>query len=117
MLYIPDSWTMEIGFRVSIVCWIPDSLSWITDSNAQDSGFHQHWKISSIPENPDYFRSFNLPPITSTYCLRGVNDTFTVFLKILKEQRSVRMSKGPVFIYRRGEGWGGGGFGAKQGEI
>ena len=79
MLYILDSWTMEIGFRNSIVCWIPDSFSWITDSNVQDSGFHQHWKIWWIPENPDYLRSFNLPPITPTNCLGGVNDTLTVF--------------------------------------
>ena len=75
---------MEIGFRVSIVCGIPYSLSWIADSNAQDSGFHLHWKISWILENPDYLRSFNLPPITSTNCLGGVNDTLTVFFENFK---------------------------------
>ena len=72
-----------------------DNGNWIPDFNRLlDSG------------NPDYLRSFNLPAIFSTYCLRGVNDTFTVFLTIFKEQRSVTMSKGPVIIYRRGEGWG-----------
>ena len=32
---------MELGFRISIVSGIPDSLSCIPDSKAQDSGFHK----------------------------------------------------------------------------
>ena len=31
---------LELGFRISIVNRIPDSLSWIADSKARNSGFH-----------------------------------------------------------------------------
>ena len=34
-------WTLRCGFRISLDSGIPDSLSWITDSKVQDSGFHK----------------------------------------------------------------------------
>ena len=37
---ILDSMSMEPGFRIPIISRILDSLSWIPDSKAQDSGFH-----------------------------------------------------------------------------
>ena len=36
------SFSVELGFRIPIVSSIPDSLSCIPDSKAQDSGFHKH---------------------------------------------------------------------------
>ena len=38
--WIPDFLTVKLGFRISIISGIPDSLSCIPDSKAQDSGFH-----------------------------------------------------------------------------
>ena len=37
----PDSLSVEFGFRIPIVCRIPDNSSWITDSKAQDVGSHK----------------------------------------------------------------------------
>ena len=34
-----DSLSVELGFRITIIIEIPDSLSWIPDFKAQDSGF------------------------------------------------------------------------------
>ena len=42
--------SVELGFRILIVCGIPDSLSCIADSKAQDSGFHK-----------EEFPSFRIP--------------------------------------------------------
>ena len=62
-LWNPDSFWIpcpEQGFRIPIVCGIPDPKSWNTDSKAQHSGFHKHnfsrfriplGKISQIPDN------------------------------------------------------------------
>ena len=36
----PEFHVLELGFRISIVHRIPDSLSWVADSKARDSGFH-----------------------------------------------------------------------------
>ena len=33
--------SVEFGFWIPIVCGIPDSLSYIPDSKAQDFGFHK----------------------------------------------------------------------------
>ena len=33
--------SVELGFWIEVVSRIPDSLSCIPDSNAQDSGFHE----------------------------------------------------------------------------
>ena len=38
--WIPDSLSVELGFRIPIVSGIPDSISCIPDSTAQDSKFH-----------------------------------------------------------------------------
>ena len=38
--HVTDSLSVELGFRIPIVSGIPDSLSCIPDSKAQDSGFH-----------------------------------------------------------------------------
>ena len=38
---IPDSLSVVLEFRIPIVSRIPDSLSCILDSKAQDSGFHK----------------------------------------------------------------------------
>ncbi|CAH3171229.1 unnamed protein product [Porites lobata] len=64
----PDSLSVEFGFRISIVCRIPDNSRWTTDSKAQDAGFHMQtfprfWipqaKISPTPESgvPDMGQS------------------------------------------------------------
>ena len=42
MHWIPDYLSVELEIRILIVSGIPDSLSWIVDSNAQDSGFNNH---------------------------------------------------------------------------
>jgi len=39
--WIPDSLSIDLGFRILIVSGIPDSLSCIPDSKAQDSGFQK----------------------------------------------------------------------------
>ena len=41
---------MELGFSIPIVSGIPDSLSFIPDSEVQDSGFHKQ-KITRIQES------------------------------------------------------------------
>ena len=46
----PDSVAVELEFRIPVVSDIPDSLSWIPDSEAQDSGFHKQ-KIFQILES------------------------------------------------------------------
>ena len=43
--YALDSLSLDFGFRIPIVSWIPDSLSWFPDSKHQDSKFHKY-KIS-----------------------------------------------------------------------
>ena len=59
--WIPDSLSVELGFRIPIVSgFIPDSLSCIQDSKAQDSGFHSKnfkcWIQDSTRKNfPDSF--------------------------------------------------------------
>ena len=40
-LWIPDCSTVKIGFRIPIASGILDSLSWTTDSKAQESEFHK----------------------------------------------------------------------------
>ena len=47
---------MELGFRIPIVSGIPDSLSCIPFSKAQDSGFHN----SDFPDS-----GFRIPDSTS----------------------------------------------------
>ena len=37
-----QSLSVELGFRIPIVSGIPDSLSWIPDSKAQDFWLHEH---------------------------------------------------------------------------
>ena len=39
--WIPDSLSVELRFRILVVCGIPDLLSWIPDSKAQDFRFHK----------------------------------------------------------------------------
>ena len=45
---------LELGFRISIVHRIPDSLSWVAVSKARDSGFHYQkfpgfWNPGDLP--------------------------------------------------------------------
>ena len=47
---VPDFQSVELGFWIAIVSGIPDSLSCILDSNAQDSEVPQT-KISRIPRS------------------------------------------------------------------
>ena len=44
----PDSLSVEFGFRIPIVCRIPDNSSWITDSKAQDAGSHKQTSEKKI---------------------------------------------------------------------
>ena len=37
----PDALSVEFGFRIPIVCRIPDNSSWITDSKALEFEFHK----------------------------------------------------------------------------
>ena len=37
----PDSLSVEFGFRIPIVCRIPDNSSWMTDSKALELQFHE----------------------------------------------------------------------------
>ena len=37
--WTPDSLSAELGFRITIISEIPDSLSWVSDCKAQDSEF------------------------------------------------------------------------------
>ena len=46
---IPWSLSVKLGFWIPIVSGIPDSLSCIPDSKAQDFGFHKQ-KFPRIPE-------------------------------------------------------------------
>ena len=40
--WIADPSSVELGFRIPIVSWIPDSLSWFPDfQDDQDSEFHK----------------------------------------------------------------------------
>ena len=51
MPWIQDSLFVELGFRIAIVSWIPDSLSCFADSKAQDSGLHkQNFPRFQIPQ-------------------------------------------------------------------
>ena len=81
---------MELGFRIPIVSGIPDSLSCIPDSKAQDSGFHKPrfpgirnqdsitWGDSRSRENKSqnwlYFnlRDFSPCDICTLFCDRQV---------------------------------------------
>ena len=38
--WIPEFLTVKLGFRISIISGIPDSLSCIPNSKAQESGFY-----------------------------------------------------------------------------
>ena len=50
-LWIPDCSTVKIGFRIPIASKILDSLSWITNSKARESEFHeQKFPGSRIPQ-------------------------------------------------------------------
>ena len=40
-LRILRSFSVKLGFRIPIVCGIPDSYSYFSDSKAQDSGFYE----------------------------------------------------------------------------
>ena len=57
----PDSSTgfliflLELGFRIAVVCGIPDSLSWIPDSKTQNSVLHKR----HFPDSG--FRKQNFP--------------------------------------------------------
>ena len=46
-----DSMSMEPGFRIPIISGILDFLSWIPDSKAQDSGFHNQILSRYFPES------------------------------------------------------------------
>ena len=46
---------LELGFRIPIVCGIPDSLSWTPDSKTQNSIFHKRNSTNSG------FRKQNFP--------------------------------------------------------
>ena len=56
--WIPDSLSVDLGFRILIVSGIPDSLSCIPDSKAQDSGFQKQKfpgfsiQLQKFPEKP-----------------------------------------------------------------
>ena len=51
MLWISDSLSVKIGFRIPIASGILNPLSWITDSKAQESEFHeQKFPGSRIPQ-------------------------------------------------------------------
>ena len=50
--WIPDSLMVEKGFRILFIIEIPDSLSCIPESKAQDSGFHKP-KFAPF-QNPNY---------------------------------------------------------------
>ena len=50
---VPDSsfWSVELRFRIPIISGIPDSLSKISDSKAQDAGFNkQNFSKVWIPQ-------------------------------------------------------------------
>ena len=47
-----QSLSVELGFWIPIVSEIPDSMSCILDSEAQDSGFHKQIFPDSGIENP-----------------------------------------------------------------
>ena len=49
-LWIPDSLSMALKFRILIVTGIPDSLCWIMASKARDPGFEK-LKFSWLPES------------------------------------------------------------------
>ena len=49
--WLPDSLSVELGYRIPIVSGIPDSFSCIPDSTAQDSKFHPQ-KFPRF-QNPD----------------------------------------------------------------
>ena len=60
---VPDSsfWSVELRFRIPVISGIPDSLSKISDSKAQDSGFHkQNFSEVWIPQ-AKFSRSLEFP--------------------------------------------------------
>ena len=59
---IVDSLSVEPEFRIPIVSGIPDSLSGIQDSKAQNFGFHD--SISWIPDPQKFPRFRNLDSFT-----------------------------------------------------
>ena len=62
-----QSFLVDLGFWIPILCGIPDSLSCIPDSKTRNSGFHKG-KIYQIPD----FTSRNFPDSGDRIPLHGV---------------------------------------------
>ena len=83
---------MELGFRIVIVGGIPDYLSRITDSKAQDFGFHK--QNISFPSKVMLF--FFLPALLNlnfkqTHSLKALIDLHSYNLyKLRKHNRKLR---------------------------
>ena len=62
--WIPDSLSLELGFRIPIVSGIPDSLSCTPDSKAQNSWFHSKTLLDSESHKRKSHRFRNLNSLT-----------------------------------------------------
>ena len=60
--WIPDSLSVKVGFWISIFIGVPDSLSCIPDSKAQDSEFHS----KNLPES-GFHKQGNVTQALITY--------------------------------------------------
>ena len=62
--WIPDSLSLELGFRIPIVSGIPDSLSCTPDSKAQKTWFHSKTLLDSESHKRKSHRFRNLNSLT-----------------------------------------------------
>ena len=102
-LWISDSLAVQLhGFQIRIVSGIPDSLSWITDSKAQDSGFHRQ-KFPGF-RNADYLKCCE-PEIrlcSQVNFLKGNRVCFTGGLCVATQRSKERLCPRQT-IEKRGE--------------
>ena len=83
---------MELGSRIVIVGGIPDFLSWITDSKAQDFGFHKQ----NFPFHQKSCYFFFLPALLNlnfkqTHSLKALIDLHSYnFYKLRKHNLKLR---------------------------
>ena len=99
--WIPDSLSVDLGFRILIVSGIPDSLSCIPDSKAQDSGFQKQKfpgfsiQLQKFPEKPFFSARQILWEICRPICALLFPLLNFPEIEVLKVNVSIRCNRPP----------------------